>query len=277
MPAEFKPVVVPQPPSGEGGLLSWSRDITTFLQLTLQQSGMEWEADAIELNAGTGPQTVLNHNVTSSSRIVLFPTNSDAADLMGLIGSTGVIQKISTWTSSVVYAPPTGDGGLVPIDGASTSVSYTPVTASNSVLLGYFGGIIQITSGVEATDDGLGLRFLYAAATGNQSSFYDHVSSGVDHHVLLTTSIIDVFTTTAGPDTIKINTVQVAGNPLFLVGTQRTLLAVEFNNAGSGTANTGNLYVDTKTVATGAFNINWTGTATGNETFDYIIMHMRAK
>jgi hypothetical protein len=283
--AELKPVIVPQAPSGEGGLLGWSRDIVFFLTQTLQQSGMEFDSQTVTLAAGAGPQTVSDLNVTSDSRIVMFPTNSAAAQLMGVnvtAGGAGVVQRIQVFTSSTAHTA-TADS-FVPVDGASSSASYTPAAVGNDILFIYLGGAIEIETGAGAVLDVMGLRPVYGASSGTQSAFFDLLGADPggppDHRMTLPAACGAYFAavTTAGPDIVRIQTISIAGSPLFLVGTNRVLIVIEFDNSaggGGGGGQTGDIYVDNKTVADGSFRINWTGAAAGTETFDYIIMHKR--
>jgi hypothetical protein len=248
--------VPPIPPLDQDGVLSWAEQLTTFLGEAFKVSGFSIQSGTLTLS-GSSPLTVSNVNVTANSRIILMPTSSVP------VGANGVIQKISTWTSLTAANPFIADE-YMPVDGASTTATYTPVASGNSVLVVYIGG-----AWVYGNTSAFGLKLYYNGVASTQLTFFQNPHTNLINTV--TGTAISTVGTTSGPtDPVRVQTVSVVGSPGLVVNTERTLAVIEFNNSGGGGIT--DVYVDTKTVANGSFNVNWTGTA-ASETYDYIIMH----
>ena len=252
--------IPPAPPIDKENLLSWAEQLTTFLGEAFKVSGFAMQSGTVTLTAGAGPEVVTDVNVTGDSRIVLSPTTAVAGTV------AGVLKKISTWTSSTAANPFAADEFL-PVDGASTTATYTPAASGNSVLIVYMGG-----AWAYGDQSVFGLKLYYDGAASTQLCFFENLHD----NIVGTRAGVAIFTTgttSSGTDPVRVQASSVAFLPALLTGTERTLAVLEFNNSGGGGSGISDVFVDTKTVANGSFNINWTGTALGTETYDYVIMH----
>lgn len=255
--------VPPAPPLDQEAVLSWAEQLTTFLGEAFKVSGFSMQSGTLTLT-GSSPLTVSNANVTANSRIILSPTSSVP------VGTNSVVQKINTWISTS-KADPVGDSVQItadmflPVDGDATTATFTPTTDGNPVVVMLFGGHWDCVA-----DATFGLKLHYDGTSSPEIAFW--VQTIHEFGV----AVAAPFTTGTGTDAIRLQASSVAPGPAQLPHLnairQRTLIAVEYNNAGGGSAGVTNVFVDTKTVANGSFNINWTGTA-ASETFDYVIMH----